>query len=227
MAGVSTTARKSSRAMLVAEVVAWSVGLLLLAVYVGVRTRQRVVAKNEIRRFESARSLERGKASVPERPLSWGTPDQSLWSPERIKAWQQGSAAAKTAAVAVLRIPRIGLEVPILEGTDDATLDRGAGHIEGTPGPGSGGNVGIAGHRDGFFRVLKDVSAGDSIEMETRTGTHRYVVDTLVLVDPQDTWVLDDTADRRLTLVTCYPFYYSGSAPRRYIVGAAETSFAP
>jgi sortase A len=203
------------------------VGLLLVAVYLGVRTRQRVVAKNEIRRFESAKDLARGKAPAPEKPLSWRAPDQSLWAPERIKAWQQSSTAAKTAAVAVLRIPRIGLEVPVLEGTDDATLDRGAGHIEGTPVPGSRGNVGIAGHRDGFFRVLKDVSAGDAIEMETPTGTHRYVVDTLVLVDPQDTWVLDDTADRRLTLVTCYPFYYSGSAPRRYIVGAVETSFTP
>ena len=136
------------------------------------------------------------------------------------------SAASPAPAIAVLRVPRIGLEVPVFEGTSDANLDRGAGHIEGTPPPGTAGNVGIAGHRDGFFRGLKDVVLGDAMELETRTGTLRFVVDNLTLVGPEDTWVLDDTPSPRVSLVTCYPFYYQGSAPRRYIVQAVESKAA-
>jgi sortase A len=198
----------------VAEIAAWTLGLVLLALYGGLRARHTAVANREVREFKEARSL------------SWAAPNQSLWAPERIRAWQQNSAGAKPAAIAVLKIPRIGLEVPVLEGTSDANLDRGVGHIEGTPGPGAPGNVGIAGHRDGFFRGLKDVSPGDAVEVETRTLTFRYVVETLVLVDPGDVWVLDQMPGQRLTLVTCYPFYYTGSAPRRYIVQAVETSAA-
>lgn len=196
----------------VAEIAAWTLGLVLLALYGGLRAHHTATASRELQEFKRAKAL------------SWGAPDQSLWSPERIRAWRQNTAGARTAAVAVLRIPRIGLEVPVLEGTDDATLDRGVGHIEGTPNPGAAGNVGIAGHRDGFFRGLKDVAPGDAIELETPRGTRRYVVDNLAVVNPQDVWVLDQTPALQLTLVTCFPFYYAGSAPRRYVVRALETS---
>jgi sortase A len=200
----------------VAEIAAWGVGLILLALYGGLRARSTIAANRELREFKRAKAL------------SWAAPDQSLWSPERIRAWRQSLTGANgSAALGVLRIPRIRLEVPVLEGTDDASLDRGVGHIDGTPRPGSPGNVGIAGHRDGFFRGLKDVVPGDAIELETRTATYRYVVKGLVIVDPQDVWVLDPTPSLGLTLVTCYPFYYTGSAPRRYIVQAVEASAAP
>ena len=212
------TASRTGTVHRIAEVVAWTVGVVLLVFYGATRARQTVAAKREVREF--ARVKEQA------RTLSWGSPDQSLWSPERIHAWQQVSTGPATASIAVLRIPRIGLEVPVFEGTSDASLDRGAGHIEGTPDPDAVGNVGIAGHRDGFFRVLKDVAVGDTMEMETRARTYRYVVESLTLVGPDDTWVLDDAPSRQVSLVTCYPFYYQGSAPRRYIVQAIETGAA-
>jgi len=124
----------------------------------------------------------------------------------------------------VLRIPRIGLEVPVLEGTDDSTLDRGAGHIEDTPVPGADGNTGISGHRDGFFRGLKDVVPGDALELDLRSGTERYRIERIWIVEPDDVSVLEETPARSVTLVTCYPFYFIGSAPQRYIVRAVLAS---
>lgn len=212
------TASRTGTLHRIAEIVAWTVGVALLVFYGATRARQTAAAKREVREF--ARVKEQA------RTLSWGSPDQSLWAPERVRAWQQVSTGA-AAAIAVLKIPRIGLEVPVFEGTSDANLDLGAGHIEGTPGPDSVGNVGIAGHRDGFFRVLKEVAVGDAMEMETRTRTYRYVVDSLTLVGPDDTWVLDDTPTREVSLVTCFPFYYQGSAPQRYIVRAVEGGTGP
>ncbi len=157
-----------------------------------------------------------------------GTPDRSLWSSERIVAW--GKAVGESAAppLAVLRIPRLRLEVAVLPGTDDRTLDRAVGHIDDTALPGADGNSGIAGHRDGFFRGLKDIAAGDVIELETATVKEVYRVERTWIVDPEDVSVLDPTSTRALTLVTCYPFYYVGPAPRRFIVRAvlARTSNA-
>jgi len=190
----------------IAEIAAWTLGLALLALYVGTRTHQTVASHEGVREFARLRSL------------AWTTPDKSLWSPERIKAWEQSLRGAPAKPMAILRIRRIGLEVPVYEGTDDVTLDRGAGHIDGTPVPGVRGNVGIAGHRDGFFRVLKDLAAGDMIELETLARTDRYKVESTVIVAPDDVWVLDGSESPRLTLVTCYPFYYAGSAPQRFIV---------
>jgi len=110
----------------------------------------------------------------------------------------------------------------VLEGTDDLVLNRGVGHIDGTPRPGEPGNVGIAGHRDGFFRGLKDVTAGDVIEVETLSQRLRYRIQSLTIVSPQSVDVLEPTAEPALTLVTCYPFYYVGSAPQRFIVRARQ-----
>jgi sortase A len=124
--------------------------------------------------------------------------------------------------LAVLRIPRVGVEAPVLEGTDDWTLNRGVGHIEDTAAPGVDGNVGIAGHRDGFFRPLKDITPGDLLEVETRAGVAQYHVDRVWIVNPDDVSVLDPTPSPSVTLVTCYPFYYVGSAPQRFIVRAVR-----
>src|SRR6185503_18622734 len=103
------------------------------------------------------------------------------------------------------------------------TLDRGVGHIEHTAAPRSDGNSGIAGHRDGFFRGLKDIGSGDAIELETLGEREVYRVDRMWIVDPTDVSVLDPTPTPSLTLVTCYPFYFVGSAPQRYIVRAVRT----
>ena len=122
----------------------------------------------------------------------------------------------------MLRIPKIRLEVPVLPGTDDRTLDRGVGHIEDTAPPGTAGNSGIAGHRDGFFRGLKDIAAGDVIELDTLQGKQVYRIERTWVVEPEDVSVLDPTPAPALTLVTCYPFYFVGSAPQRFIVRAVR-----
>jgi sortase A len=149
-----------------------------------------------------------------------GTPDQSLWSNGRIVAWRKAVGESAATPLAVLRIPKLRLEVPVLPGTDDRTLDRAVGHIDDTPLPGADGNSGIAGHRDGFFRGLKDIAEGDVIELETTQMKEVYRVERIWVVDPEDVSVLDPTPTRALTLVTCYPFYYIGPAPRRFIVRA-------
>lgn len=119
-----------------------------------------------------------------------------------------------------IEIPRVGVSAMILEGVGKKTLRRGAGHIPGTPLPWADGNVGVAAHRDSFFRGLKDLRKNDTIRLKTLEGTFEYRVDWTDVVLPEDTHVLEDTGEATLTLVTCYPFYYVGSAPKRFIVRA-------
>jgi sortase A len=119
-----------------------------------------------------------------------------------------------------IEITRIGLAAMIVEGTDERTLRRAVGHIPGTSLPGQRGNVAIAGHRDTFFRVLDNIRNDDEITLTTLHGTYRYLVDSTQVVAPEDTQVLDDSDDTILTLVTCYPFYFVGPAPKRFIVRA-------
>jgi len=145
-------------------------------------------------------------------------PDQSLWSEERVRDFKASLSQDAGEPLAVLRIEALGLEVPVYATASDLHLNRGAGLIEGMGQPDSGGNVGIAGHRDGFFRVLKDVAPGQRIELQTRKQRHRYKVVSVEVVDPTDLKLLADTVDPTVTLVTCYPFYFLGHAPQRFIV---------
>jgi len=154
-------------------------------------------------------------------------PDQRLWSPERVRAFRASMNRDAPPPLAVLRVPRLEVSVPVLEGTDEWTLNRAVGHIEDTAAPGTDGNVGIAGHRDGFFRALKDIRVGDEIEIETLTRVLRYQVERAWVVGPDDVTVLDDTAAPTITLVTCYPFYFIGPAPQRFIVRATRTASGP
>lgn len=118
-------------------------------------------------------------------------------------------------------IPRLGMSIAILQGTSSRTLRLGAGHIEGTSFPGEAGNSGIAGHRDTFFRGLKDIRRNDEVQLQTATGLFRYEVDWAKVVEPSDTTVLEpSTVESTLTLVTCYPFYFLGPAPMRFVVRA-------
>jgi sortase A len=119
-----------------------------------------------------------------------------------------------------IEISAIGLEVMILEGTGVETLRRGVGHIPGTAQPGQAGNVAIAGHRDTFFRGLRNIQKDDEIVLTTLQGSHRYRVESTQIVESEDIGVLNDSDDAILTLVTCYPFYFVGSAPQRFIVRA-------
>jgi len=119
-----------------------------------------------------------------------------------------------------IEIPRIGLSVVVLEGTTSQTLQHGVGHIKGTALPGEPGNVGIAGHRDTYFRGLKDIRANDEIQIETIAGITRYEVDWIQITVPSDVAIVSSATDSALTLVTCYPFHYVGAAPERYVVHA-------
>jgi sortase A len=109
-----------------------------------------------------------------------------------------------------------------MEGIGSAALRRGVGHIPGTALPGERGNVGLAGHRDTLFRPLKDLKINDEIRLSTPSGDFRYEVESLRIVGPNDTTVLAASGEQSLTLVTCYPFYYVGPAPQRWIVRARQ-----
>ncbi|HEX7796611.1 MAG TPA: class D sortase [Vicinamibacterales bacterium] len=122
--------------------------------------------------------------------------------------------------LAELSIPRIGLSVVVLQGSDEHTLRQGVGHIESTALPGESGNVGIAGHRDSFFRPLRNVQVGDDIMLETPAGNVHYRVSSYRIVSPSEVSVIHPTSDPVLTLVTCYPFYFVGAAPDRFVVRA-------
>jgi sortase A len=149
------------------------------------------------------------------------------WDSARILAYKRSLSVKFPPPEAILRIPRIGLEVPVLEGVDDLTMNRGAGHIPGTALPGQPGNVGIAGHRDGFFRGLKDIAPGDTIDVERAAATDHYAVQKIDIVAPSDTSDLKSTTASTLTLVTCYPFHFVGSAPQRFVVRASLVSSTP
>ena len=119
-----------------------------------------------------------------------------------------------------IEVQRLGVSAVVMEGTSGKTLRHAAGHIVGTALPGQPGNVGIAGHRDTFFRPLRNILAGDVITLTTPGGTYRYRVDSTQIVSPDNVAVLDSDGGEVLTLVTCYPFYFLGSAPQRFIVRA-------
>lgn len=122
--------------------------------------------------------------------------------------------------VARLEAPGINLVATVLEGTSDATLARGAGHIEDTALPGEAGNIGIAGHRDTIFRPVRRIKAGDPLVLTTPDRTYQYRVTKTFIVQPDDVYVLDPADHPTLTLVTCYPFEFIGHAPKRFIVSA-------
>jgi len=204
----------------------------LLTFYAGARIHRSVLSRLSLQQFEELRPAAHDNAPVdvaasaePERAAL--KPDFVLWSGKRIKAFEHSLKLRLEPPLAILRIPRLNLEVPILNGTDDITLNRGVGWIEGTAQIGENGNMGVAGHRDGFFRGLKDIKVGDRVELEGPERTDTYVVDQLQIVRPEDVSVLRPRSQPSLTLVTCYPFYFIGSAPQRYIVHASLTNFDP
>ena len=201
------------RLPLLAERASLAVGLLGLAIWTALFFGSARSARHDLERFATLQARTTVEA-----------PDFALWSPQRVVAWRKATEEPIPAPLAVLRIPKLRLEVAVLPGTDDATLDRGLGHIDDTALPGADGNTGIAGHRDGFFRGLKDIRPGDAIEIDTLDRTNIYRVERTWIVDPTDVSVLDPTASPSLTLVTCYPFYYVGSAPQRFIVRAVFDS---
>ena len=124
----------------------------------------------------------------------------------------------------MLDVPRLKLTAPVIEGDDEATLKRAAGHLPDTPLPWETGNTAIAGHRDGLFRPLKDIKVGDEIRFRSSRDEFRYRVTDTSIVKPDDLSVLAPRGPASLTLITCYPFYYVGDAPNRFIVRAERVS---
>lgn len=195
-------------------------GIVLLLVYAGSQAHSFLMSRAALLSFRAhllQPTIVQAAKSQSEDPKV----NFSLWSVKRIQAYKESLAAKFEAPIAVLTIPRIGIEVPVFTGTDDLTLNRGAGMIAGTASPGQTGNMGIAGHRDGFFRGLKDIRVGDQVELFAAQDKFVYAVEDITIVDPSDVTVLRPRPRTSLTLVTCYPFYFVGDAPQRYIVHAS------
>src|SRR5262245_13174537 len=185
--------------MRVLEIVLLVVGLACIGLYVFF-TVQADMRQAELERAleDQLRTPETGESATPPRKLSEGD------------------------LVGKLEIPRLNVSVMVMEGIEDSTLRLGAGHIPGTSFPGASGNVGIAAHRDTFFREIRNIKASDVIRFTTPRGTVAYRVATTKIVPPSDVQVLEPTTEETITLVTCYPFYYIGPAPKRFVVQATR-----
>ena len=205
-----------SKGLPLLEATAWVAGIGLLGAYGGARWWYANSHETGLVMFQAAQAAAQVTPTrEPELPV-----DVSTWSTARVEHYRE-SLRADLTPQALLRIPAVKLVVPVYEGTSETNLNRGAGRIEGTARVGEEGNLGIAAHRDGFFRVLKDVRLGDSLAIERHTGTEQYRVVSIDIVDPSEVSVLAATSTRTVTLVTCFPFYHVGPAPKRYIVRAA------
>jgi sortase A len=124
-----------------------------------------------------------------------------------------------------VEIPDLRFSAVVFEGTTDNVLDRGVGHVDDSALPGQPGNVVLAAHRDTFFRSLRNIQRGEVVRVTTPSGVRTYTVDSTEIVDPTETSVMDPTPKPSLTLITCYPFYYVGNAPKRFIVHARDDEY--
>jgi len=192
----------SQRALKAAQWTSILLGMLLTGVYALAAIDAEVVQHADLEAFTA----------------SLGEPDRSLWSQIRVKEFAESKHADAGPVSGVLRIPSLKLTVPIYPDESDLHLNRGVGLVQGSGSPDQGGNAAIAGHRDGYFRVLKDIRKGEVIEIQTRRAVHRYRITSVDIVDKHDNRLLSDTEDPSITLVTCYPFYFVGAAPQRYLV---------
>lgn len=190
--------------LLVVETLLWIVGCLALSAYALQLAVADAVQKSAIEDFRQQ------VASV----------DSAMWSESRKEKYSLAlEHVGDQRALGVLSIPSIGLEVAIFDGTAPRTLNLGIGRVVTS----NNGNLALAGHRDGFFRGLKDVAVGDVVIIESAAMPEVYEVSEIFVVNPEDVFVLGPTDDPSLTLITCYPFYFVGSAPQRYIVRAKRT----
>jgi sortase A len=193
----------------------WLERLLLVVGLASLGYAGYVVAEAHLYQAYEARELEAILASGPAAP----PPEAATTA-----AAPRRSPPAPGATVGRLEIPRLGISAVVRAGSDARTLRLAVGHIPGTALPGDGGNIGLAAHRDTFFRRLGEIRPDDQIRFVTPDGTFTYAVEGTRVVEPSEVWVLDATARPALTLVTCYPFRFIGSAPQRFIVRAALTA---
>jgi sortase A len=204
------------------------VGVILIVIYSSALFHKAISSRLALWQFEKAqpRAVQKDPSTFVS-AKGESEVDFSLWTETRIRAYRDALLSKTDPPVAVLRIPKLLLLVPVFDGTDDLTLNRGVGRIIGSAKPGTPGNIGIAGHRDGFFRGLKDISVGDEIDLNMTNDRTNYIVDQIEIVSPADVRVLQPRSVPSLTLVTCYPFYFVGDAPKRFIVHASLKSDLP
>lgn len=210
----------------------WLTGVVLLGIFGAHIVTEETKRSSDLEAFRAAAQASQ-KAAAPEATDAVALPadrinampEQSLWSEGRIAAFTESLTKQTSEVLGILEIPRLSLEVPVYDGASDLHMDRGAARIDGTAMPGEPGNLGVAGHRDGYFRVLKDIELGDEITITTVDGPESFVVLELLIVDPTAIEVLDPTEQQSVTLVTCYPFYFVGHAPERFIVRAVRKDY--
>ena len=202
--------------LLWAKAVFFAAGFLALCYCASVILDRWIFQAYQTRQFE--RALKDAHSSP--QPLQWPALPSLLVDASRAHAESLGIDGRAGFPLGRIEIRSIGLTAMVMEGDDDRTLRRAVGHIPGTPLPGQPGNVALTGHRDTFFRGLRNIHKDDEITLTTLRGAYRYRVDSTQVVEPDDTQVLSATAHDFLTLVTCYPFYFVGSAPKRFIVRA-------
>lgn len=195
---INSTSTKADHGHLLGEIVCYLIGGLLLAFVAA------VVLRSDVRAAQALQAL----------------PDMQLWSPGRKEAYFRAIDSAETPVLAILRAPALNLTVPVYDSASELNMDRGAGVINGMAYPHEPGHIGIAGHRDGYFRALKDITVGDRLTLDTLHGERHFVIDELRIIEPEAVEYLKDTVDPRLTIVTCYPFYFAGNAPQRFLVRA-------
>jgi sortase A len=225
-----TLASKSLRRI---EMTLWVIGIALLgSAFAATLDRWHYQSQQERALFDN-----RGPAPIfPDReaterpePSAASIPEQDAAAPAAAKEieWRAAAGAPPRAttsptAFGRLEIPRLGVSAIVKVGDDDATLDRAVGLVPESARPGQGGNIVLAGHRDTFFRPLRDIRIGDRIRMAVPDRTYTYEVESVMVVSPDDTNVLRSKGREELTLVTCFPFRYVGPSPDRFIVSATR-----
>jgi len=203
-------------------------GAILLAICAAGLLHQAIASRFALWEFDRAQA-----ATEQQHPSTTGPSktepevDFSMWAEKRIQAYRDSLVSKTDPPLAVLEIDKLRIRVPVFEGTDDLTLNRGVGRIVGSAKLGGTGNIGIAGHRDGFFRGLKDISLGDEVDLTMAAAKETYIVDQIEIVSPTDVRVLQPRRAPSITLVTCYPFYFVGDAPKRFIVHASLAPSLP
>ena len=191
------------------------VGVLALSYVAYVMLDAQLFQAYENWRFEKAiKEARQSKSSEP------AVLPPAVADPESVRLERLRAAGPEGSPLGRIEIHTLGVAVMILEGVQPRTLQRAVGHIPGTALPGQPGNVALAGHRDTFFRALRDIPRDAEITLTTLHGTYRYRVESTTVVEPQAVEVLADSPDAMLTLVTCYPFDFIGHAPKRFIVRA-------
>jgi sortase A len=198
-------------------------GVVLLTLCAAALLHRAISSRLALWQFDRAKAAVEARFGANQSKTEQGV-DVSLWSEKRILAYRDSLISKTDVPLGVLEIDKLRIRVPIYDGTDDLTLNRGVGRIIGTARLGETGNTGIAGHRDGFFRGLKDISMGDEIDLTTTTAKVIYIVDQIEIVSPADVRVLQPRPAPSITLVTCFPFYFVGDAPKRFVVHASLAS---